>query len=142
MTISWPARSTAFPPLCNNYFVRRLLAISLLILFSLPFALPLFGARAAAAELPICCRRNGEHHCEMAGVIPTSGSSMSTVSEKCPYSVAPPAIVVLPSFTPPTAASVFAGITHHPAIAPQSDAQRRISFDRTKQKRGPPSHLG
>lgn len=128
--------------LCDNHFVRRLLAISLLILFGLPFALPLFGARAAEAELPLCCRRNGKHHCAMMGSIdPERGPSMRTVADKCPYSIAPPAILVLPSFTPPTAASVFAGITRHPAIAAQSEAQRRISFDRARQKRGPPSRI-
>jgi len=66
---------------------------------------------------------------------------MRTVGEKCPYSIAPPAILVLPSFTPSIAASVFVGITQHPAIAAQAEAQRRISFDRTRQKRGPPAEI-
>lgn len=133
--------SAAFAPLCHNCGVRRLLAISLLLLFALPFALPLFGANAAQAELPLCCRRDGKHHCAMAGMIPSSSPSMSTVGEKCPYSIAPPAILVLPTFTPSTAASVFAGVSRHPAVTPQTEAQRRISFDRARQKRGPPSNL-
>jgi hypothetical protein len=121
--------------------VRRLLAISLLMLFALPFALPLFGASAAEANLPLCCRRNGKHHCAMMDMDSPQGPSMSTVSEKCPYSIVPPAILVLPTFTPSTAASVFAGITRHPAAAPQTEAQRRISFDRSRQKRGPPTQI-
>jgi hypothetical protein len=121
--------------------VRRLLAISLLMLFGLPFALQLFGTRAAEASLPICCRRDGKHHCAMMGMGPSQGSSMRTIGEKCPYSIAPPAILVLPSFTPSTAASVFAGITKHPAGSAQAEAQRRISFDRTRQKRGPPAKI-
>jgi hypothetical protein len=121
----------------HNVCVRRLLAISLLLLFGLPFALPLFGSNAAEGSVPACCRRGGKHHCAMISMLP-SESSTRTVSEKCPYSIAQPAILVLPSFTPCTSASVFAGITPHPAVAPQVEAWLRISFDRTRQKRGPP----
>jgi hypothetical protein len=120
--------------------VRRLLAISLLTLFALPFALPLFASSASDANLPICCRRDGKHHCAAMTIGGTSqGTSMETVGEKCPYSVAPPAILLLPSFKPSTAVAVFAGIVQHPAVAPQTEAQRRISFDRSRQKRGPPA---
>jgi hypothetical protein len=115
------------------------LAISLLTFFGLPFALPLFGARAADANLPICCRRNGKHHCAMASMDSSTGRSTSIVAERCPYSIATPPMLVLRSFTPSIAASVFAGITHHPAIAAQTEAQWRVSFDRTRQKRGPPT---
>jgi hypothetical protein len=121
--------------------VRRLLAISLLMLFGLPFALPFFGEKAAEASLPVCCRRDGKHRCAMATMDPSQGSSMRTIGEKCPYSIAPPAILVLPTFTPSIAASVFAGITQHPAVAAQAEAQRRVSFDRTRQKRGPPTEI-
>jgi hypothetical protein len=120
--------------------VRRLLAISLLALFALPFALPLFGANAAEAELPVCCRRNGKHHCEMMREMAAQqGSSMSTVGERCPYSFAPPAIVVPAVYAPSASASIFAGIVRHPAAAAQTEAQFRISFDRARQKRGPPN---
>jgi hypothetical protein len=121
--------------------VRRLLAISLLLLFGLPFTLPLFGASAAESNLPLCCRRDGKHHCAMIAMDSSQGPSTRNVSEKCPYSIAPPAIVVLHSFKPSTAASVFAGIARHPAAAPQTEAQRRISFDRSRQKRGPPAQI-
>lgn len=118
--------------------MRRLLAISLLTLFALPFALPLFASGASDANLPICCRRDGKHHCAAMAIGASQGNSMRTVGEKCPYSIAPPAVLVLPTFTPSTAASVFAGIVRHPATAPQTEAQQRISFDRSRQKRGPP----
>jgi hypothetical protein len=119
--------------------VRRLLAISLLTLFALPFALPLFAKSATDSSLPICCRRDGKHHCAAMAMAPSDGTSMGTVGEKCPYSVAPPAILVLPSFTPSTGASIFAGIVQHSAAAPQVEVQKRISFDRSRQKRGPPT---
>lgn len=121
------------------------MAISLLLLFVLPFALPLFGANAAEAELPACCRRNGKHHCimmrEMAREMAASGPAMGAVREKCPYSIEPPAILVVPAFTPSTSASIFAGVARHPAIAPQVEARFRVSFDRARQKRGPPIKL-
>lgn len=108
------------------------------MLFGLPFALPLFGANAAEAQLPVCCRRNGKHHCEMAREVAPRKVSLGTVGEKCPYSIAPPATVVLPPYAPPASASIFAGIARHPAVAAQVEAQFRISFDRARQKRGPP----
>jgi hypothetical protein len=119
--------------------VRRLLAISLLTLFAFPFALPLFAKAATDSSLPFCCRRDGKHHCAGVNMSPSDGTSMRTVGEKCSYSIAPPAILVLPSFTPSTGASIFAGIVQHPAAAPQVEAQKRISFDRSRQKRGPPT---
>lgn len=124
---------------CHNGCVRRLLAISLLMLFGLPIALPLFGNGAAAATLPICCRRGGKHHCASMDV--SKSSSTSTVSEKCPWPLNSPAIPVLRSTTPAISASIFAGIVQHPAAFPQVEAHRRVSFDRTRQKRGPPTQL-
>jgi hypothetical protein len=117
--------------------VRRLLAISLLLLFTAPFVLPLFGSSAAEAALPACCRRNGKHHCMMY-MAWMQERTFHTVHEKCPYSIAPPAILVLHSYRPTAAASIFAGITRHPTAAAQTEAQLRISFDRSRQKRGPP----
>lgn len=127
--------------ICNNCCVRRLLAISLLLFCGLPLALPFFGESAVEASVPICCRRDGKHHCAMASMNSPQGLSTRTVSEKCPYSIASPAILVLRTFTPSTAATVFAGIAQHPAASPQTEAQRRISFDRTRQKRGPPAQI-
>jgi hypothetical protein len=125
--------------ICHNDSVRRLLAISLLTLFALPFALPLCARDAADANLPICCRRDGKHHCAAMDMGSSDGTSLRTVGEKCPYSIAPPAILVLPSLQPSNGAAIFAGIVRHPAVAPQIEAQQRISFDRTRQKRGPPN---
>ncbi|MFZ0663221.1 MAG: hypothetical protein WAM66_11055 [Acidobacteriaceae bacterium] len=120
--------------------MRRILAIPLLILFILPFALPLFGTSVAEAAVPACCRRNGKHHCMMY-MEWSQRRSFTTVREKCPYSIVPPAILVLHSFAPFPSASVFAGVTRHPAVSPQVEAQQRVSFDRTCQKRGPPARI-
>ncbi|HEV2463890.1 MAG TPA: hypothetical protein VGT04_08800 [Acidobacteriaceae bacterium] len=74
----------------------------------------------------------------MAREVAPRGVSLTTIGEKCPYSVAPPATIILPAYTPPASASIFAGISRHPAVAAQVEAQFRISFDRARQKRGPP----
>jgi hypothetical protein len=124
-----------------QWAVRRALAISLMLLFSLPLVTPLFGS-AAEAVIPLCCRRGGKHHCAMPSeTTQDSGFGARAVREKCPYMPAGPAVLVLPSFTPSTAASIYAGITRHPAVSPQTYAQLRISFDRARQKRGPPALL-
>jgi hypothetical protein len=126
--------------ICHNGCVRRVLAISLLALFGLPIALPLLGAKATDAKLPICCRKDGKHHCAMS-MDASNNSSARTIAEKCPYSIPTSAIPVLRSATPAAAASIFAGIIQHPAAFSQVEAHRRISFDRSRQKRGPPSQL-
>lgn len=124
--------------------MRRFLAISLLILFGLPFALPLFAANVAEANLPVCCRRQGKHHCSMREIATLNGQHgpmLGSVSEKCPHSVAPVTMAVVPSYTPQEPASMFAGTAQHPAVVAQVEARFRISFDRARQKRGPPSDV-
>lgn len=105
------------------------------MLFLLPFAQPLFGASAEQATVPVCCRKNGKHHCMMASRSPQT----RIIGVECPYHMFPPAVMVVPSFAPSTSASVFAGIVQHPVVTPQVEARQRVSFDRTRQKRGPPA---
>lgn len=111
-----------------------------MLFFVEPFVVPLFGAQAAEAALPVCCRRNGKHHCMMY-MTWSRERRLTAVGERCPYDVAPPAIMVLPPYTPSAPASIFAGILRHPSVVPQTEAQFRVSFDRTRQKRGPPALL-
>jgi hypothetical protein len=121
--------------------VRRALAIALMLLFSLPLVSSLTGAEEAEMTLPLCCRRNGQHHCDMPSEKINEKSGASAVKEKCPYGPPTAAVVLPPLFTPSAAAAIFAGIVHHPATSPQTDAWFRVSFDRSRQKRGPPNPL-
>lgn len=116
--------------------MRRAFAIPLLLFFMLPIALPFFSVNAASASVPVCCRRNGKHHCMM--MLTSRHSKTSQIDERCPYSAVQPAMIVPASYAPSTSASVFAELTQHPSVAPQAEAQQRISFDRSRQKRGPP----
>ena len=118
--------------------MRRALAISLLLLFNLPLLSPFFGAASAEASLPACCRRGGRHQCSMVAesAMPSSGT---TVRDKCPFTRESLAALLVVRSAISTARAVFAGIMQHASVAPQFEAQLRVSFDRAHQKRGPPT---
>jgi hypothetical protein len=119
--------------------VRRLLAISLLWIFGLPLAAPLWMPSAAEASLPACCRRDGKHHCAISTESASQGQNVKIIAAKCPYAPAVPAAIHFLVLAPSPRAASFAELIAHPAIHPQTEAQYRISFDRGRQKRGPPS---
>jgi len=134
-----------FQPFRYNETMRRLLSIALLAAFSLPLIAPVLAlASASDANLPACCRRNGTHHCSMLRMQTESSSStpnFSAIPERCP---AYPAVI-----TPAkhgdlaihTASLIFAGAVSHPSFRPQTIARARVSLDRSRQKRGPPTNL-
>ncbi|MDW5264282.1 MULTISPECIES: hypothetical protein [Acidobacteriaceae] len=125
--------------------MRRVLSISLLLLFMLPLVSPLFAASTADANVPVCCRRNGKHHCMMAAAIAQRSSSdtgkaeTASVQESCPYSAAVPAVVNLP-FNPDEIQTAVSAVTISSSAHPtQIEVSPRVSIDRSHQKRGPPS---
>ncbi len=77
----------------------------------------------------------------------TSASSKQTgtrlisafISQRCPYGAKTLPGNTHPDWTLETSEAIFAGIVAHPALAPQTESKRRISADKSKQKRGPPS---
>jgi len=125
--------------------LRKLLAITLLALLGLPFASSLFAlAPKDDGSLPVCCRRNGKHHCMMSTAdrakLLGNGPAFSAPLEKCPFT--PAALLGAPH--PPTAdvppgQIFFAGLISHPVVSAQMESKWRISRDRSRQKRGPPS---
>lgn len=122
--------------------MRRALAIFLMVGFSLPLIAPLFASAYAESSLPACCRRDGKHHCMMAEAMGQAPSRDRTVTEKCPY--APFAGVAL--MIPHAMAAAYhrvatAGPAGQAAIVGDALAGYRISADRTRLKRGPPSFL-
>jgi len=121
--------------------VRRALAISLMLFFTLPLVSSVFGTAMAEGTVPACCRRDGKHHCAMPSEGLSEGSGARAFRSKCPYTPGVPPVLVLPSFTPATSVAIFAGIIRHPAVSPQTEAQLHVSFDRVRQKRGPPALL-
>lgn len=77
----------------------------------------------------------------MVAARPMPGSGAAAVRDKCPFSRESLAALLVVRFATSTAGAVFAGITQHASVAPQAEAQLRVSFDRARQKRGPPTFL-
>jgi hypothetical protein len=134
--------------------VRRLLAITLLLIFGLPMVSPLFAMTDGdAGNLPACCRRDGQHHCMMmAGMMmgeagmgasassnPGTQPAVAIVTEPCPYGPQGLPGAVHPDWQLDTASAVFAGLMAHPSGSPQTESRRRVSSLRARHKRGPPT---
>src|ERR1700744_880286 len=126
--------------------MRRLAAASMLLVLLSLWSAPLFVAMSAGAQrnLPLCCRRNGRHHC-MGQTIeqPVSGTVVSAPHEKCP--VFPKSLMPRTAhtdlFAQPAGAQFYAAVLSHPAVFAQTEALYRISNDRSRRKRGPPANL-
>lgn len=123
--------------------VRRLLSFMLLLVFSLPLIPPALAlAQGPESNLPLCCRRNGAHHCAMMmhrNGTPAPGTNFAAIPQRCP---AYPALVTPlrhVDLAAPAASAAFAEIVSHPAIHAQTKARARISLDCARHKRGPPS---
>jgi len=95
------------------------------------------------SNLPECCRRNGEHQCTMKthDASSTAGSAFQLV-ERCPaFPLAPAVTGNAAAAVLRTPGAIFAALVSHPAIQRQTEALGRISFSRSRQKRGPPAPL-
>jgi hypothetical protein len=124
--------------------LRKLLSILLLAMFGMPFVSPLMAQSAMGdAGLPACCRRDGRRHCipslrQREKFSPNSAAFCSPI-EKCPYCPASLAISHGDLFTVPTTQAVYAPLIAHPNGVAQTESKHRISRDRSRRKRGPPT---
>ena len=125
--------------------MRRVLTFTLLLLFSLPLISPLLALTANSdANLPACCRRNGAHQCVMKVQQTESsgpGINLSPIPQRCP---AYPAVITSVQHRDlwlHAVSLIFAEIVSHPSIKVQTEARARVAFDRSRQKRGPPTDL-
>ena len=137
----------------TNQLLRRLFAILLLIAVALPLVSPLFAlGQDAEANLPACCRREGKHHCAMnmserkrpsADALHAAGQAQWQAPARCCpcYPASTPAMSHRDLLGAPPAEAIFAGLVSHPAGSVQTECKRRISLDRSRGKRGPPSNL-
>lgn len=116
------------------------------ILFTFFFVL-LFAPLAATAtvtdaSLPACCRRDGKHHCimTMSRLAAAQGShpEFKAPADKCPYSpLSPVRIHDLTSLSSLQDLVSVKVMTCSIGQA-QTKTRRRILYDRSQQKRGPP----
>jgi hypothetical protein len=130
--------------------LRRLLSILLFGATLLPMIAPMLSTGAMAeSTLPACCRRGGKHHCMMSaaaraimlGETNDGAVRVGTPPEQCPYRQHALVAAHLQVFTPAATATHSVFLLHAPSAAAQAECLRRISFDRSRQKRGPPSLL-
>lgn len=127
--------------------LRKFIAIALLAAFGLPFAPSLFAfTPKSEANLPACCLRSGKHHCMMSMTerqnSTNDGKQFRAPPDKCPY--CPSSITA--DHTSPLAsgahtAFAYVPVSSHPAGVVQTESKRRISRDRSRQKRGPPAPI-
>jgi hypothetical protein len=127
----------------NSLMLRRLLSILLFAATLLPLVAPMLSSGAMAqSTLPACCRRGGKHQCGMIGEA-VQGAMKQTAFrvplEQCPYRQHSLGAVHLQTFTPRVTTAPVTGVLHAPSAIAQVECLRRISFDRSRQKRGPPS---
>ena len=132
--------------------LRRLLSISLFLATLLPLIAPVLSIGAMAqSSLPACCKRDGKHHCAMSvedramlmgedgGA--SKGVRVSAVCDMCPYRQTAMGAVHLQVYVAGVASTHTAGVVRLPSAVAQAECLRRISFDRSRQKRGPPTLL-
>jgi hypothetical protein len=125
--------------------MRRLSSILLFAAMLLPQATAvLLSGAPSDAGLPACCRRNGKHHCSMSAEARAKMSQMTSEKrfgaplEKCPMQQKALAAVHHEQSVVGAADATSVALLQEPSAASQAECLRRISFDRSRQKRGPP----
>jgi hypothetical protein len=122
--------------------MRRALASLLLALFSFPLIVPILRADAAPS-LPSCCRREGKHHCSMGSETATQEApALAPVQAKCANYPAASGVPFRGNLAfANNSLSICASLVTYPSVEARMEAQYRVSFSRTRQKRGPPALL-
>ena len=123
--------------------VRRISATLLLAAISFPLvALMALASSGPDSGLPACCRKDGKHKCAMSGMMDeTSGPSFRATSQ-CPlFPSSSAAPVCRTTGAPVPSRQQVCGIATFVSRPEQAEAQYRISFNRSRQKRGPPSQF-
>jgi hypothetical protein len=124
--------------------MRRTIAVFMLLIFGLFLSVPLLAASSNPSNnRPACCRRDGKHQCMMQMEGDPGTTQASAPPEKCPFSPHAWQVTQVQNhvIAPGVAGAIYAALQSHPACHLQSETQRRISFDRSRQKRGPPADV-
>ena len=123
--------------------LRKLVSILLLAVFGLPFVPQLLAATAKSeSNLPACCRRSGKHRCMEAATDRHESATTPRAHaplDKCPYAPATLAASHRPFDGIAASSVIYAEVTSHPSVRPQAESKRRISAERSRSKRGPPT---
>jgi len=125
--------------------MRRPTAFAVLLFLLSSWGAPFLSALTGHTEdnLPVCCRRNGKHHCMMSlaerRALAGRYRQFDPPAEKCPYT--PAAVVAVHSdpFVIPATETAFAAYCDDPATLAQSRSLLQIAETSSLRKRGPPS---
>jgi hypothetical protein len=119
--------------------VRRIWATLLVAVFSFALIGPAMFVPAGEQILPPCCRKNGKHHCALAqDQENTSGPSFRT--GRCAFFANDQTLPPIPTTgMPRVRQAILATVLSRRTPRPRTEKLGGISFDRTGQKRGPPS---
>jgi hypothetical protein len=98
-------------------------------------------ANSPESKLPVCCRRDGQHHCAMAesASAPPSGTKINALPVTCPFRSQAASVAHMAAYLPEASEAHFAGLISHPAVHEQTQSALRVSEARSHQKRGPPT---
>jgi len=119
--------------------MRRLLSIALLFVLALPLVAPALG-QSAQQRLLLCCRKSGAHHC-ITSATTEDGLPAPTFRAHCPACPQSAVTGHAAGWMIGSAASAAAVAQVNPLRIRQVEAGYRISFHRSRQKRGPPAFV-
>ena len=120
--------------------MRRIVTITLLFAIGLPVGMS-FAQSAAIGPVPICCRRNGTHHCAaMTPESPNSGSAVGRKTPPCPYRTFLHQSRA-DEYGPTAVVRELHPLLSYSRASVQAVIDYVVSDARTHHKRGPPSHL-
>jgi hypothetical protein len=131
-------------PQISRQGMRRLYALSLLLLSVGPWLLALSSADATAeASLAVCCRARGKHKCFMRhtteGDTASGESAVSQISERCPYNATWPAAAHHETVGPPAKNDCRTGLSVAASLVVVPTRPCTSFLSRANCKRGPPS---
>jgi len=119
--------------------MRRILSIFLLLLVAFPLVAPALG-QTAQKRLLLCCRKGGAHHC-LTSATTEDGLPAPTLRAHCPATPNPAVTGHASSWIASSnqLSSIASDVS--PLRVRQVEAGYRISFHRSRQKRGPPAFV-
>jgi hypothetical protein len=118
--------------------VQRILATLVLVVIGfLPIAEG-FATVASVPALPACCRAHGKHKCAMRSGSDTA-PALYSVCDKYSLPVLGSAVANTQPFAPKATVSFLEPLVSRRIAPAQAESRLTISFERSRQKRGPPS---
>jgi hypothetical protein len=119
--------------------MRRIWATLLVAVFCFALIGPAMFVPTGDQKLPPCCRKNGKHHCALAQR-QESTSGLSFQAGRCAFFANNQTLPPIPTVgMPKVGQTILATVLSHRTPRPRTEKLGGIPFDRTGQKRGPPS---